>query len=223
MSLTLATILDDIQDRMDDDGTRFPDADLTPYLYDAIREYSQHFPRVQTVTLTCLDDRHYYTVPADGIGVLQVEYPKGEDPPQYLDRLSRRSPNFWADDGYYDVEMEGDGGGLLWLSAGTAGGETIELTYSAHHDTDLAAGDNLSVPEEHLPIIIANVIWKCYLDLLAEEVQNPDTTIHLIRDMQEVCTEARLAYERALARALGAAGRSAMTKGWVMDGYDPIY
>jgi hypothetical protein len=223
MAVTLAQVLDNVQAQVSDDATEFSDADLTQVIYDAIREYSQHFPRIQSTTQACTTGHPSYSLPADLIGIVEVQYPSGEDPPEYKTRLDRQSEYFWDSDDYYDVELEGEGGGTIYMSEDVATGNSIAITYTAWHDTSLLTTDNLSVPEHHIPLIIAYAVWQCYARRLAEEMDDPDTTIHLIRDMQESVTEHRLAYERKLARALKSHGQSRITKGWVMDGSDPIY
>jgi hypothetical protein len=66
-------------------------------------------------------------------------------------------------------------------------------------------------------------VWKGFQEVLAAEQQNPDTTNHLIRDMTQQVQAAYAQYENLLDRAKDSAGRSALTQGWIMDDYDPIY
>ena len=225
MSITRGDLVDLIELALSDSSNAtFAEATVQDWLEEAIRAYSAHFPRVQSSTLNCSAGVHYYTVSDDTIDLVKVEYPKGEDPPEFLKPLTRKSPNFWDSDDYYDFEPDYEGEGTLWISASPAATDTIEVTYLAHHATSYAQDSSyITVPEEHVPILVAYCVWKGFQEVLAAEQQSPDTTIHLIRDMTQQVQAAYAQYERLLDRAKETAGRSAITQGWIMDDYDPIY
>ena len=87
----------------------------------AIRDYSKYFPLLKTQTITTSLNDNTYDLNTDFMGVVSVEYPTGEDPPQYLSRLDHTHPDFWQSDSWYDIIHRGDDTdpSELWLSKTT--------------------------------------------------------------------------------------------------------
>jgi hypothetical protein len=214
----------------DTGGSIWPQATVEYWVLDAIRDYSVHFHRTTTDTLNCSDDTHQYDLPRDFIDAILLEYPTGEDPPQYLNRLPRTDPRFWASDDFYDLELwhqTGSGNeSQLWISANPSTGETITLTYLAAY-YDGAAGPVpdivVEVPDRHIPVLIAFVEWKAASERLFDELQDPDRTIHLIEGMKRTVEEKRAAYDAMIAAALAETVRSGWISRWHMDNHDRIY
>lgn len=188
---------------------------IANFLNDAIRDYSQHFPRVKSTAINCSDDDNDYDLPADLLGVISVEYPAGEDPPAYLIRKTRTAAGWWNSDSFYDVIPHRDDGDVdeLIISADPSSGETITVTYNAIHT--LAADpatptETLSVPEEHQHLLTKYVRWMAALHLASAEQQSPTSNSSLL--MAQLAQNARrdeIAYSTALQQVLYAAeGRS---------------
>jgi hypothetical protein len=223
--MTRGDVVDLIELALADSGNAtFAEATVQDWLEEAIRAYSVHFPVITTATLNCSADTHAYTLAEGTMGIVKVEYPKGEDPPEYLNPRSRKSAGFWDREGYYDAELDGQGDGALYISEDPDEDDQIEVTYLAMHTTSFSGDSSyVTVPEEHVPILVAYCVWKGTRELLLTEQQNPDTTIHLIYDMTRQAQAAWDAYNDLIKQALASAGRSAVTTGWAMDDYDPIY
>ena len=102
---TLAQLIDDCEADLADSGNAtWSAADIEQWCRDAIGDYSQHFPFKNNYEITCsVGDKTYQIVDDQYIDVISVEFPKGEDPPQYLFRKHYLSADFWQEDGYYDV------------------------------------------------------------------------------------------------------------------------
>ena len=224
---TLAQLADRAQTILDDSAEAiWSQATVEALALDAIREYSTHFPRRRSTTISAVADQHEYTLPADFQSVISVEYPTGEDPPDYLTRLDYQDPNFWNAGDHYDIVDLADASDTaeLWLSDDPDGTESIEIHYLADHDAGIGSGGTITVPERHETILILYVIWQAQLILQHNEEQNPTSNSSLL--MSQLATNAdraRRSYVQALSRALYAhEGRSARAT-WRMDKYDRIY
>jgi hypothetical protein len=200
---------------------------LQQWILDAIRDYSQYFPRLQTATTTIstASPGHSFDLPTDFLSVLLVEFPTGEDPPEYLTRRSRTHPQFYDYEGYYDVEASHDatGTGTLYLSEEPSNGESFVLTYHATHATDLDDTDTITVREDHEEILILFVVWTAFKERAATEQQDPDTTIHLLQQIVKAAEQAEAEYRRALRRAESHRADGGWAGSWTADVYDPIY
>lgn len=231
---TLAALADRIQNALADAsaGTWTQDT-IEEWILEAVREYSIHFPRLQIADLTTSAGIHEYDLPADYSAMLTVEYPLGEDPPHYLIRRDHRDPAFWQSDDYYDVPQipgeiapvgEDVAPAQIYISATPADGETIRVTYHAHHRLDLDSTDLLSVPREHEHILVLFVIWKAYNERLSTEAQSPDTTMGLLQSMRLLTQRAHEQYLAALNRAIANVRNvGGWTTPWKMDKHDRIY
>jgi hypothetical protein len=223
---TLAEMADRCQEALNDTAAgTWSQAVVEEWCLDALREYNQHFFKSAREFIDCIAAQHNYDLPAAYRGVMYVEYPYGEDPPEYLKRLSRQHPNFWLSDDYYDIQEHLDAGdpAQLWISAEPSAGEQIYLHYSCVYDTALASGDNFEIPPEHDPIIIAFVVWRAHQERLATEAQNPDTTIRMLQQMKLAVQSTEFSYRQLLRRAKQVRAVGGPTGPWEVDGYDRIY
>lgn len=225
---TLLQLADRCQLALNDAGAgTWPQATVEAWVLDAIRDYSQYFPRTKTATTTiAIDDAgHEFDLPADFLSMILVEFPTGQDPPQYLLRRARTHEAFWDYESYYDVEPSGDAdsAGTLYLSEEPANGESYALTYTAQHDTGLESGDDITVREDHESILILYVIWQAFKERMATQEQDPDTTIHLLQQMVRAADQAEAEYRRALQRAESHRAEGGYTGPWRADVHDPIY
>src|SRR5512135_379203 len=77
---------------------KWSDLQINQWINDSIADYSIHFPRRATLKFDCTTGVHAYDLPPDCQAVLRVEYPHGEDPPEYLQPGDSASPFFYDAD-----------------------------------------------------------------------------------------------------------------------------
>ena len=179
---TRADLRDDIMRERLADATQWPDSTLNQWIEDAIAEYSVHFPRTDLeATIDCVDDQREYDLSSELTrpqGILRVEYPSGEDPPEYLTRRSvDDSRGFWGGE-YYDVR--GDPPHTLFVGEKPDDGEDIVVFYDGDHLYPTDDADMLTVPDQHLEGLVLFVWWKAAQELLAAEAKDPQTTTLLL-------------------------------------------
>lgn len=224
---TLAQLADLAQTQLSDSGAgTWAQADVEAFAVDVIREYSTHFHRTRTHNINAASGTNTYDLPDDFIAMLSVEYPEGEDPPVYLARFDHVRAEFWESDDYYDVTPtdEAPNQGTLWIGVEPVGTERIGLTYLAPHDTSLASGDTITVPDHHIPVLIKGIIARAFLERLSLEEQSPDTTLYLIREYKEAHDQARAQFLDAIAGAKANQPKpAAFTRPWPVDRFDRIY
>jgi hypothetical protein len=226
---TLLQLADRCQLALNDSGVgTWPQATVEAWVLDAIRDYSQYFPRVRTSTTTITtpgSTPHVFDLPGDFLAVVLVEFPDGEDPPEYLQLRSRTRDGFWDYTGFYDIEPSHDAAtaGKLYLSESPTAGEAYTLTWLAPHDTDLDPGDTITVPEDHESLLLLYVLWQATRERMATQEQDPDTTIHILQQMVKAAEQAEADYRRALERAAAHRAPGGWTGPWRADVHDPIY
>lgn len=209
----------------DGDGGTWSSAQVEEWLREAIADYGQYFPRQLDAALTTSAGEHCYALPAGLQAILLVEYPSGEQPPQYLTQRPRTRRDFWNRSGYYDWRpADGSASGAmpeLVLSEAPLAGETITVTYLGPHDTALASGGTVTAPAGHLPILILYAIMMAWQERLAQEQQAPTSnSTLLLSQYASNADRARRNYVQALSRArIAAAGRSGAVR-WAMDKWD---
>ena len=204
----------------------WPQATIESWVCEAIRDYSQYFPRTRTVSqLVTSSPDHTWDLQPDFLGIIQVEYPTGENPPEYLTLRSRRHDNFWDEEGYYDIEPSGDAvtQGVLYLSEIPTAGEYIGVTYLAPHDPDLGSSDKITVPVEHEFLLELHVLWTAFKERAATHLQDPDTTTMVLQKMVNAEMQAHEEYRRAIRNAEQHRSKGGWTGPWKTDIYDPIY
>ena len=232
MATTLAELADRAQVMLNDTAaSTWPQATVEAWVIEAIREYTQTFPRTITVTITIATGSpgHSFDMTADYIAMIMVEFPGDEDPPKYLKRRRRTHPRFYNYEGYYDVEPTGDMTDVptLYLSEEPANGDKIYWTAKCHHDTSLSSGDNITVPEHHEGLLLLYVLWQAFRERLATEEQDPDTTlaghVTLLQQLVKGAEQAEKEYKEALARAKNLVADGGPTGPWEADEHDRIY
>jgi hypothetical protein len=228
---TLTQLVDRVQLLLNDSaGSIWAQTDVEEWVIDGIRDYSIHFPREQADLITLAAGVRYYELEGDCLGVILVEYPYGEDPPEYLTRLARAHPDFWLRDTYYDIElMNADALSkpLIWLSASPTAGQKAHVTYQAYHypsvntiPPPIAA---ISVPAYHEHIVEQYAVWMAHVERLNTEIQSPDTTIRLIQQYKLAVQATENVYRSSLRTALKAVSAGGWTGPWRVDGHDRIY
>ena len=199
---------------------------IEEWALEAIRDYSNYFPRrLQSTIATAAGDRQY-DLPAGTLALLSVEYPTGQDPPEYLDRRPYTHPDFWIETGYYDFFLPHDptDQGELYISEKPAAGETITIHCTAIHDVTVASGDTITVPAQHEPILIEFVVWRAWLERLGKEQQAPTSNSSLLLNQYASNADrARRNYVQALGRARVQAAGESRRAPWKLDKWDRSY
>lgn len=216
---TIRHALDDVAE------ATFSDAEILSWINEAIKEYSQHLPRTGTASLATVANTRTYSLPWDAIGISTVEYPAGENPPEYLIRMSRKRPSFSRFD-YYDFLPSGDltNYPVLLLSFDPQPAEAIEVTYQHPHDSELTATSYVTVPSEHHHVLTQYVMFAAARQLQANEEAAPTSNSSLL--MSQFASNTRryeLAYLNAINRILYHRQGQSDSTSWKMDDYDRVY
>jgi hypothetical protein len=127
-------------------------ATLTYWAIEAIREFPILRPMEEQYVV--VSATHSFTLPADFVELIWVEYPTSQDPPAYLKYKSHLDPEFWGSDEYYDVDRDYNlGSGYTLWSPSSCPGHGQDLL-SCRHDDDLAEADSLTIPDRYLNITV---------------------------------------------------------------------
>lgn len=217
---------DSIRLALDDTAaTTFSDAELLSWLNEAIKEYTQHFPRLSYASLTAIADTRTYSLPWDTRNINAVEYPTGEDPPQFLRRVSRKRPSFANADNYdFLPRLDLTNAPLLLLSFDPTAAETITVTYQHEHDSELTATSYITVPADHHHVLLQYVLFAAARQLQANEEAAPTSSSSLL--MSQFASNTRryeLAYLNAINRILYHRRGQSATAAWKMDSNNRIY
>jgi hypothetical protein len=228
---TINKLADRVQLLLNDpEGTTWSQLAIEQWLVDGMREFSNHFPRTQFLSCLTNEGLQVIELPEDFIAMLQVEYPRTDEPPhRYLQRLDRTHPDFWKRDCHYDIEpsnAEPQLPAMLYLSA-MPQGESIGLIYTAYHLPMYADGEptigHITVAHYHEHIIEQYAVWQAHVQRLATEVQNPDLTIRLMQQYKLAVQATEASYRASLRDALKARAASGWTGPWKADAHDRIY
>ena len=144
-AVTAGELISDVRVALDDGAAAaWSDAELLGFVGEAVREYSQHLPRVSEAALAAVDGERRYALPWDAAAVLSVEYPSDREPPSYIYRRRRKAAGFAAG-WHYDVLPSHDlTAPPLLLSFEPAAGEALAVRYLRPHQSDLTADDYLT-------------------------------------------------------------------------------
>ena len=185
-SLTLATLADQIQASYLNDTAEatYTQTQVEQWLKDAIRDYSLHFPRQLSHTISTTADQRTYSLPALFTDMLSVEYPAGQDNPEYLTRRAYTHESFWGNNHYDIVPREDDSDQTeLWIGPEPAASESITIEYHAYHNYDIDSADPVTVPQVHHHILIIYVMWQSIKLLQTNEQQNPTSSSSLMMSL----------------------------------------
>ena len=182
------------------------DGELLIFLNEAIREYSQHLPRVAETRLAAVAGQRRYGLPADTRAVLSVEYPEGREPAVYLARLAHKSRRFGQSGllSAYDFLPRHDltAAPALLLSFDPAAGETLVVRHTQPHATAATANDSLTAPAEHHHVLLGYVLFAAARQLQAAEQANPTGGSLLMAQLAANARRHELSYLNALNRIL---------------------
>jgi len=223
---TLAQLADICQISLSDAaGTTWAQATVEQWVINAIREFPIKLPRQEAIKTVA--GQHKYNLPSDFVDVISVEYPYGNDPPDYLLRKSITDPAFWNSALYYDVEYDhaAGSGWEVWISADPATDEDLVVNYMAEYDYALASGDTVDLPARYFNIVILYVVWQAHIERYANILQAtplgvPDAEIIAL---QVKVTEAEKAYRSAVKDLLDSEIHASPTRRHPMDKFDRIY
>lgn len=209
---TLQNLIDACEADLADSGNAtWSAADIEQWCRDAIADYSQHFHTSETETINCSADDRQYDLPARLVDIIDVEYPKGEDPPEFLTRRPHTQPDFWREDGYYDILYHNSDSTAdeLLISTRPSAGESIVVRWIGRYDNTMLTTAAITVPVEHHHLLRNYVIWRSALQLKAAEEASPTSNSSLIMSQLAINVDrARRAYVDALAKAVFAASSS---------------
>ena len=202
----------------------FTDEQINQWINDAIEEYSRYFPRQKTTTQTTTANDRQYDLPADYRGIVSVEYPTGDDPPTYLERRDYRHPDFWLEDGFYDVVHRSDANNLdeLWISQKPAAAQTITIEYLGDHDLVDDDTDVISTIDLHLEVIVLHARWSALQALASGEAANPDPNNVMLDRYEANVSRAERSYYRKIEELRRVEAESGMNA-WPMDKWDLVY
>ncbi len=202
----------------------FSDADLLAFLNEAIREYTQHFPRVSQATLTTITNTRSYALPWDTRALFSVEYPTDEDPPHLLPRIGYKRRHSTIESYDFLPRLDLTNAPALLLSFDPTADETITVTYQHEHDSELTADSYITVPADHHHILSQYVMFAAARQLLANEEAAPTSSSSLL--MSQFASDTRryeLAYLNAINRVIYHRRGQSSTTAWKMDAYDQVY
>lgn len=198
---------------------KWSDIQINQWINDAVADYSIPFPRTNSSTLATQAGVQKYSLPADFLAVLRVEYPAGSH--TYLRRRDCIRPDFWGREGWYDILHKGaaDVQDEIILSADVDGSAAIGLVYYAAHPYPASDADDITIPEHHLELLVLFCRWKAWEMLSTEEGADPDPSKLLAATHEVNAYRAERAYRKALAEYQAAASESGFAA-WRMDRFD---
>lgn len=188
----------------DEAEASWSDGQLLSFLNEAVREYSQHRPRLGEVTIAAVAGERTYPLPWDAAGVISARYEDNEGVSTIIYRLGYKNRHF--DGGWvYDFLSRRDltSAPLLVVGFEPAAGGALVVRYLRPHDSDLAPDSAVTVPGDHHHVLVGYVLFAAARQLQAREQANPTSSSSLL--MSQLAANTRrleLAYLNALNRIL---------------------
>jgi hypothetical protein len=208
---TLQSLINSCESHLGDDANAvWAAADIEQWCRDGMADYSLHFPRTLSQTINCADS-YEYDLSSGFLEIISVEYPDGQDPPNFLGWKDRLDDNFYGSDGYYDVIHKGSSAASTLVTSKNYGanGNDIVVLYLSTHDSSIAALTSLTVPDEHLHLVRNYVLWQAAVQLKIKEEADPTSNSSLLMSQYAINVDrARRAYVDALAKAVYATSKS---------------
>lgn len=217
---TRAAFRSNLREVLSDEST-WPDSTLNAWINDAIRDFSNYFPRQLTAEISCTANTKVYSLAAYTglLSLILVEYPKGETPPRYL--LRRPESGAFYELPVYD--LRGDPPSSLVLGESPATGEKIDIYYSATHPAISADTTALTISDQQLDALRLYCIWQAVREMELGEAQDPDRTTTILNALGLNGFRAERAYRTKIADYQAAAAPGGYAGPWVMDKHDRIY
>jgi len=206
-----------------DDNVQWPDATVNAWIDDAIRDFSNYFSRAVAVDINCVADQHVYSFSSyDGLReVLGVEYPKGQDPPRWISRLSEQSPSF-RDGPYYDL-VGGIPPGAMELGEAPKTGDQITMDYQADHTIPTTDMSSITVEERHWQALYLFVQWQAIRELEMAEARDTDESNIVLSMLGLNSGRAERLYRSKIREYKATEASGGAVGPWVMDSNDRIY
>lgn len=160
------------------------------------------------------DDPVANILDASFLDAVRVEYPIGQDPPNYLKRLNRDEALF-QNEGYYDVIAIGEDKYIVISDAATgATSDWFRIWYRATGTVlPEATTTEIGIPDHYTDLLVQYIYWRAMAWLAADEAANPTSSSSLLMSqLNQIARDARRDYERMVKLALeGQSGQSAVT------------
>jgi hypothetical protein len=174
------------------------DLQINQWINDAIADYSLYFPRLVQAVLEPTAGVRAVPLPANFRSAVLVEFPSGQEPPQYLRRRSCQESDFWELPLYYDILRRDDGSAAdeLWLSELPQAGQELGLEYLATHASLDDDGDTATLPDRHLELLVLFVNWAGLQELASSEARNPDPSTLAMSTLDSAASHAERAYRK---------------------------
>jgi hypothetical protein len=221
MTFTLATFRDTIRWILTD-ATIWRDSMLNGWIKDAIRDYSNYFPLETSLKLDCTAATREYSLASAGevLGVISVEYPDGQTPPRYLQRMVETHAIFW-DHPYYDIRQ----GSTQYLVIGEspAAADDIIFRYLTLHTNPTSDSSTLTIPDEHLEALRLYVYWRALVHIALDQDIDVGRKSNIITSLGGTAKEAEYAYHYKLRGFTAPAPLTGLAGSWHMDADDRIY
>jgi hypothetical protein len=159
--------------------------------------------------------------------VISVEYPVGGTPITYLVRKYRLDPTFYKEAGYYDIDHDYSTGSgwLIFISGGLAASAHIYTQYLAQHDTAMTDSPTcyITVPDEYIALLIANVMCRAYRERLSFQMQNPTAQTSVISQLTTMVAQMEQSYQEQVAMAVARLTTSIVSPRMAVDKFDRVY
>lgn len=219
----------------DASAATWPQATVEEWVSMAIRDYETHFHRLLSTTVNCDANVRTYNMDRMVLQILNVQYPYDSSTPYatptYLTRKDRRDPDFWDRAGSYDYRLPRDSLdteiGKLYISEAPAATEKILYVYHARFFDEAYEGaladEKVTVPDEHVHILIQYVMFLAAQERLNAELADPDRTLSLLQDLTTAAKTAKKTYDDLIAQAAAGRSETLITPPWRMDTFDKIY
>ena len=172
------------------DEATWPDALLDGWVAEAVRFYSAEFPQMVTQEIALTAGLREYDLPAGYLGMLDVEYPAGQEPARYLVQGTPRDLLFRAGGPVYAVRA-----GRLLLAETPADGQSAALTCLTTREVPAIGDDDAPVdaPGAHLEALIAFCEFRAHWERETAQVATAELVSVTLAQLGE---NARRAWNR---------------------------
>lgn len=200
---------------------------IWPWCVEAMQSFPILRPRFKDETIGG-SKAYSFDLPADFRQIISVEYPVSQQPPVYLVRKNRLDPNFYSQDGSYDIDHNyTDGiGWILYLSGGAAAASHVYVQYLGNHETtDLEDNGThfISIPDEYETILITAVMCRAYRQRLSAYMQDPTAHMTIITQMTEMVQHVEELYQTLVRDAQQQLTNSIVSPRQASDKFDRVY
>jgi hypothetical protein len=208
------------------DATAWPNATLDAWISDAIRFYSVEFPRKWRHTQSLTTGAQAYALPGGHgfLSLLSVEYPAGQDPPEFVQLVDEASREFASGGDYYALRPVADSTaiesdtaqGTIVFAETVATGESAVLTYFAAHPIPTAGDDDaqITVPVAHWEALYAFVDFRAHWELETDEALNVSTVSIVLAQLGQEARRAWNRYRESIDRIRSLTGTPSAIVSW---------